>query len=66
MRGFSLLALVIAMGAAAYLYQQSLQHTTEQLGAESPKQIKPKLDQIGRDIERQNEMSLRRIEDATR
>ena len=48
MRGFGLIALVLAMAAAAYLYQQNLRNTAQQLGASSPKDIKPQLDQLKR------------------
>lgn len=66
MRGFGLIALVLAMAAAAYLYQQNLRNTAQQLGASSPKDIKPQLDQLKRDIELQTEIGARRVDEATR
>jgi hypothetical protein len=66
MRGIALLLVVIALAVAGYLYQQNLGTTGQQLGADSPQEIKPRLDQIGRDVERQMELGTRRVEEATR
>ena len=66
MRGISILVVVVALAVAGYLYQQNLRTTGQQLGADSPQEIKPRLEQIGRDVERQTELGARRVEEATR
>ena len=66
MRGISILLLVVALAVAGYLYQQNLRTTGQQLGADSPQEIKPRLEQIGRDVERQTQLGASRVEEATR
>ena len=66
MRGIALLVVVIALAVAGYLYQQNLRTAGQQLGADSPQEIKPRLEQVGRDVERQMELGTRRVEEATR
>ncbi len=66
MRGISILVVVIALAVAGYLYQQNLRTTGQQLGADSPQEIKPQMEQIGRDVERQMQLGAGRVEEATR
>ena len=66
MRGITILAVLIALAIAAYLYQQNLQTTSQQLGAGSPKDLKPQLERLGQGIELQTELGARRVDEATR
>jgi hypothetical protein len=66
MRGFSILIVLVALAVAGYLYQQNLRTTGQRMGADSPQEIKPRLEQIGRDVERQTELGVRRVDEAAR
>lgn len=66
MRGFSILIMLVALAVAGYLYQQNLRTTGQRLEADSPQEIKPRLEQIGRDVERQTELGVRRVDEAAR
>jgi hypothetical protein len=66
MKGVSILVVVVALAVAGYLYQQNLRTSGQRLGADSPQEIKPRLEQVGRDVERQMELGTRRVEEATR
>lgn len=62
MRGLGLVALLAALAAAAYLYQQNVRHSASAVGADSPKQMKQAMEDIARGLESQAEDRVRQLE----
>jgi len=62
MRSFSLIALLLALLIGIYLYQRNLGQVSRSVGAETPQEIKPKLDQLRQDLNAQARIQMQQTE----
>lgn len=66
MRSFSLIALLLALAIGIYLYQKNLSQVGRTVGAESPQEIKPKLDQLQQGLNAQARLQMQQTESRLR